>query len=391
MKRISGAINVVYYISFPLTFLGFILPVYASSLGSSPIEIGMLYSVFSLCSVLIRPQVGKWIDNRGRRSGLLTGMLFYTLSIGLYLAAQNYVYILLARIVQSIGSSFLWVSLDTMVSDVSSGENRGRNFGVVEQFSNRGTYLGSLIGFTILFNKNFEDPFKNIFGIYLVISIYALIKGMKIVNETLNPSEEKIYEVPIRNREFIKYIAVMGILAAISSMTAPVFLVYLRETITKDLALTSFLFVPGALLSLFLPARMGKFSDRAGRKVMLLSGMLISAVFTMLIPAVKGYYLFMALYTALSAAGLIGSPAQSALVAEITGGNHRGRAYGLYQFATGIGGTLGPMLGTLVYQYIGKGIIFYIQGAALIAGAVVIWLVIKDRKTSEFRIVKSEI
>jgi MFS family permease len=183
----------------------------------------------------------------------------------------------------------------------------------------------------------------------------------------------------------------MGILTAISSMTAPVFLVYLKETITKDMALISFLFVPGAFLSLFLPAKMGKLSDRIGRKVMLVSGMILSALFTILIPAAKGYYPIMALYTLLAVSGFISSPAQSAMVTEITSGNQRGRAFGLYQLATGIGGTIGPLLGTAVYQYMGKGNLFYIQGTALIAAAFAVGLIIKERKTDIFKIVKNEI
>ncbi|NLV89669.1 MAG: hypothetical protein GX021_09965 [Tissierellia bacterium] len=33
----------IYFISLPLSFIGFIFPIYASSIGASPIQIGYLY------------------------------------------------------------------------------------------------------------------------------------------------------------------------------------------------------------------------------------------------------------------------------------------------------------------------------------------------------------
>ena len=60
-------------------------------------------------------------------------------------------------------------------------------------------------------------------------------------------------------------------------------------------------------------------------------------------------------------------PAQSALVVDIVGDNQRGKSYGKYKFALGIGGMLGSMLGAFVYEQIGNAIVFYIKGIMLIS------------------------
>lgn len=380
MKGIQGVSKTVYYISFPLSFIAFILPVYASDLGSSPMEIGILYSIVSLCSILIRPVVGKWIDKRGRRSGVIIGVLAYTIAVGLYLIASSYSFILIARVVQSTGASFLWVSINAMIADISRDSDRAKNFGMIEQYSSRGSFIGSGIGFSLMFFSNSDNRLQLVFLVFLLIAAYALINSLRNTEETINTREENIKEEFENKDQFLKYIVIMGVLSAISTVMAPVYLVYLRETITRDLALISFLFVPGAVLSMFLPSKIGKLSDRIGRKRMLSAGMFLSGIFVVLIPLVTGYYAFMGLYTLMEIAGMISSPAEGALVAEITGGNHSGKAYGSYRLATGIGGVIGPLVGTVVYQYLGRGAIFYIEGAALLAASIIIWVVVRDKR-----------
>lgn len=385
MYRLKGVSKTVFYISFPLTFIGFILPVYAADLGSSPLEIGVLYSVVSLCSILIRPVVGRWIDNRGRRSGIIIGVFAYAAAIGLYIIADSYSYILIARVVQSTAASFLWVSVNAMVADVSQDSDRAGNFGIMEQYSNRGAVLGSNIGFIVLFFSKSSQRVQLAFVVFFIIAVYSLVNSIRSTSETIAPGEKVKAPGTVENNQFIKYIVIMGVLSMVSSVMAPIYLVYLKETITEDLALISFLFLPGAIMSMFLPVRMGKLSDRIGRKKMLTAGMLLSGIFTLLIPLANGYYTFMGLYALVALAGFVSSPAESALVAEITGGSNTGKAYGNYRLATGIGGIIGPLIGSTVYQYLGKGTIFYIEGVALLFAAAAIGMIIKDKSSIAFK------
>lgn len=179
MNKLQGVLKTVFYISFPLSFIGFILPVYASNLGSSPLEIGVLYSIVSLCSILIRPIVGRWIDNKGRRSGLIIGVLAYAAAIGLYFMADSYIYILVARVVQSTAASFLWVSVNAMIADVSQDGDRAKNFGIMDQYSNRGCFIGSAIGFTVMFSSDSDKRLQLVFLVFLLIAIYALINSIR--------------------------------------------------------------------------------------------------------------------------------------------------------------------------------------------------------------------
>ena len=67
-----------------------------------------------------------------------------------------------------------------------------------------------------------------------------------------------------------------------------------------------------------------------------------------------------------------GDPAEQALVADLTGGDQRGRAYGLYALDAGLGATVGPFGGAWLYETLGPGPPFYANGIILALCAVII-------------------
>ncbi len=61
----------------------------------------------------------------------------------------------------------------------------------------------------------------------------------------------------------------MSLFAFISCLTSHTYLIYVRENITDKFHLISYLFLPGAILSMFLPNKFGKISDRYSREIVL--------------------------------------------------------------------------------------------------------------------------
>lgn len=380
MKELLGYKKALYYISFPLSFIGFILPIYAANLGASPIEVGILYSIFSLCGVLIRPLCGYFIDKKGRKGLFVIGLIAYAVVIALFLVGSSYKYILIARMIQSIASSFVWISGYAMIADVTANKSRSEVIGGINQVSSKGAIIGSFIGFTILFNGT-SNPFKIIFGVYLITSLIGIYYGITKTKETLNNQIERNYEIKIEKKgnKFIIFLVVMGFLSFVLSMLSPIYLIYLKETISDDLSLISFLFIPGAILSMYLPKIFGNMSDRYGRNKILVLGMILQSLLVITIPFIKGYYLFMIIYTLISISAMIRIPAQTAMIADMTGGEVRGKSYGLYSFATGVGAVFGPIIGTYIYQYMNKGIVFYIQGISFALCAIAMMILFREK------------
>ncbi|WP_432662956.1 MFS transporter [Wukongibacter baidiensis] len=378
MDKLQRLKKPIFLISLPNYFLGFIIPIYALQLGSNAVEIGMLFSVFSFFSIIMRPLVGRWTDKGGRKKGFIIGLVTFTLARLIFLVGRSYIYLFIARIIQCIAASFFSISLDAMISDMSSIDDRSKNFGIITQYSSRGAFIGSFIGFTILFNGIVDDPFKLIFGIYFIISVLAVYFAVKDVDESIGEKREVKSTKILINKTFIKYLMIIGVLALANGITAPIFVIYLKEHITKDLGLISLMFIPGGILAMYLPSKLGKLADDFGRKKLMVIGLAFEAIFTLLMPFARSYIFFVVLYALITFAGLMSIPAQRALVSEITGDDERGRSYGLYHLSLGLGGIFGPLIGGGIYQYINKDLVFFVEGVGLFLITIFIMFFIKS-------------
>jgi MFS family permease len=109
---------------------------------------------------------------------------------------------------------------------------------------------------------------------------------------------------------------------------------------------------------------------------MMILGLLMAAVSSFVLPALSSVAAFAAVWALQALCYAAGDPAEQALVADLTGGDQRGRAYGLYAMAADLGAILGPIGGPWLYQAIGPQVPFLANGVvlALCAGVLGVWL-----------------
>lgn len=363
MKEIK---NTIFYASFPLGFVSLVFPIYAASFGARGMEIGLLYSIFSIIAIVMRPIVGRLIDNRGRKLGILLGVGLYFIANLSFLMAKDINWLFIARIIQSFGASFLWLSINTYIADVSDINTRSTNYGIREQLASKGGFIGSFIGLNILFNNMGDDPFKIIFSIFSLTSILALIFTIKNVKET-NHKNIVIDNKLKRHKNYKSFLGIMFTLSFITSLTAPIFLLYLQDNITNNLTMLTFLFFPSTLAYMFLPRRFGAIADKSSREKIIFIGIFFIALLQIFIPFSKGYNSFLILYTLFCIVEMFYSPALSSLIIDFVGEEKRGSSYGLYSFVSGLGAAIGPIVGGFIYERIGNDLVFYIKGVLLFA------------------------
>ncbi len=69
------------------------------------------------------------------------------------------------------------------------------------------------------------------------------------------------------------------------------------------------------------------------------------------------------------------------MVVDLTGEHDHGTAYGLYDFAQNLGFTVGPVLGGLVFDTLGRAMPFYLEGIVLIVCTVWVLLFLRQAST----------
>ena len=374
--------NAIFLASFPFGILMFALPIYGHRLGASALEIGGLFSAFSLMTVLLRPLVGRALDRYGRRWFLLLGLFSYAVAMILFLLSSQVAMLYLARAAQGIGSALLWISAYSMVADLSPAEARGGRFGRVDEASARGAMYGTFIGFTVLGFLGMSKGWTVLFGGYALLSFYALWMAWRGIRETRPPDPAQQSNTNTKRPLSRQLIALMGIVfltGASSALVRPLLMIFLQDHFSTEVDILALAFLPSALIYSFLPSRMGRIGDRWGRKWPMMAGLLVSALVSLFLPNLSSL-LWLILLWAIEALGYTAAtPAQEALVADLTGQERRGTAYGLYTFAASLGAVVGPLIGGWLYDAQGHAVPFYVNAAGLALSAVLIALFIRDQ------------
>ena len=81
--------QVLFLVSAPLFFITFAIPVQAKQLGASALEIGALFSLFTISLMILRPLVGFAIDKYGRKPFVVIAMAIYCVANIFYAFATD--------------------------------------------------------------------------------------------------------------------------------------------------------------------------------------------------------------------------------------------------------------------------------------------------------------
>jgi MFS family permease len=370
-------------VSLPFFVLDLLLPVYGREHGAGVVEIGLFFSVFSLMTVLLRPVVGWAIDRYGRRSFYLMGLALYAATMLGFAAIEAVWGIVLARALQGLASSLLWLSARAVIADIAERDQRGGDFGTIAQSSSRGSIVGAFVGFALL-NLRFTlggrtydlGSWAVLFGVYAATTLVALAISWLRLPETRVHVPGREQHPIVWSRPWVLLLLVTLVTGASAAMISPILIVFLQDRLQVGVDELSWAFLPSGLVWALLPRYLGRLADRFGRKPLMLLGLGAAAVTSFIIPHLVSLLALALLWAWQALCYAAGDPAEQALVADLTGGDQRGRAYGLYAFSAGIGATAGPVGGAWLYERLGAATPFYANGIVLALCAVVLaaWL-----------------
>lgn len=374
----------VFLVSFPFGIVAFILPIYGRELGASALEVGAFFSAFSVVPVVVRPLLGRALDRWGRRPFLLAGLAGYS-AAALGFAFADAVWILTAaRFVQGIGAAFLWLTAFTMLADLSTSGGRGLSFGLVDEATNRGAILGTVLGFALIFGLQGAQTFDwrrawwMLFVVYSLTSLTALGLAWRGVRETRPLMPDRPPASRAVSRRLFVLMGIVFVTGASSAMVWPLLMIFLQDRLNAGVNGLAIAYLPAALISSFLPSRLGVISDRFGRRRPMMVGLLVGAAASAFIPHLRSLAALAGLWAIESAGYAASIPAERAYVADIAGQDVRGTSYGLYTFAYFLGAVIGPLAGGWLYDQVGPATPFYLNTAVLALGALLVALALRE-------------
>ncbi len=381
-ERETGALGALwkaaFLVSLPFGILSFALPIYGKMLQASAVEVGALFAAVSFAPVVVRPFLGRMLDRWGRRPFLLVGLAGYAVSAVMLCLARSVLMLTVARFVQGIGQAFFWLAAYASVADVAREDRRGRGFGSMDEAMSRGALFGAVPGLAAILamqltRLRWEQAWPAVFGLYAVASLAGLAIGVRRVAETRvrQPGPHPAVRRPL-SLQLAALMVIVLVTGASTNMVWPILVVFLQDHLGAGAIPLALAYLPAALVSSFLPSRLGRITDRWGRKPLMAAGLVIGAAASALMPHLQSIWPLAVLWAIDSAGYAASAPAERAFVADIAGDSARGVSYGLYTFAYFLGAAVGPIAGGWLYDAVDHALPFYANSFILLLGAALV-------------------
>jgi MFS transporter, DHA1 family, solute carrier family 18 (vesicular amine transporter), member 1/2 len=330
-----------------------VLPDLGRRLGASPTLIGMLFASFGASLLVVSVPAGAWSDRVGRRGPMLGGLAALAAATLLFAFAGTLPWLFAARLTQGAADAVTWIVGFALIADLYAPAERGRVIGLVMSGSGFGFMIGPSIGGWLYEWGGMRLPFLVVAGASVAVLLAFLVIG---IPDRRAERDRVPFATLIRVPAVAACVAAVVAVAATLAMLEPVVALQLQTRLDVNPARVGLLFGMAALATMVLHPIYGRLTDRFGGRRLTLLGLLATAA---ALPALGRLWSFesaVALFVLQACAGALAVTPSLAYMAEVVsaaGSASFGAAYGVYNFAWGIGILAGPAAGGYLFERLG--------------------------------------
>jgi MFS family permease len=336
-----------------------VLPRFAENLGAAPELIGLIVAASTITGVLFKLPAGTLSDLLGRRRLMLLGAVFFAVPPFFYPLVGDAAALLALRFVHGFATAIFSPVASAYVASLGE-ERRGARLGWFSSANDIGATAGPLIGGLVLYaTASFPDAYllSGMLGAAALLLVFLVPDAQA---EGLAPGEaRKGHAAQFRAGlgEVAKTPAVFVAAGVEAAMYVGFgaflgFLPLYARTLGLDDAQIAVVLAVELSVSVLAKPLAGRISDRAGRKPVIVIGLLFCAA---ALPFIFRAATFASLLAAVPVLGLgvaAVTPATNALLADLVASRRLGAAMGVFGTIWDIGEAAGPILaGVLIGQF----------------------------------------
>lgn len=339
-----------------ITFLGFldthllipVIALYASSLGAGIGMVGLIVGLYSVVNTPANIVFGRLIDRVGYKAPLIGGLTGDTISMLLYAFTRSPLHLILVRVLHGVSGALVAPSTMSIIANHSTGERRGRSM----SFYGMALATASLIGYPV------SGLIASRLGFNALFFLGASLVGLGMLLGLMLPAATAGRSSRIPKREGLQMVRSLLIRKGLVPSYAAIFAQYftfggvvtLLPIHVERLGMGAF--EVGMLLAVFsvmfvltqFPS--GTISDRAGRLLPMVGGMLCVMISLTVLPLLSSFALLAAVMALYGIGYGFLFPSISALVTDHTDMEERGLATGLFHALLTAGVAIGaPLIG----------------------------------------------
>ncbi len=307
---------------------------------------------------------------RKRKVFIWTGYLFGATSRIGYALSTLWQHLIPFRILDRSGK-IRGSPRDAIVADVSTKENRGRNFGLLRAMDNLGAVSG-ILTCILLFGYL---GYKNLFFLASVPSLISVALVLVFIKER---KTERIYKgLSLKDlTPNFKLFLLLSALFALGSFSYSFLLVYAKEFGFEESA-TIFLYLEFTAVASIMSFPFGKLADKLKRKTVLILSYVLFGLMCFGFIYVKTYLGIIMLFAAYGLHKAAIDPVQRTLVSELSPAEYRASTLGAFQMVTGLCALPASLLAGLLWVNFEKFAPFYFS-LSLTALATILMLFVKE-------------
>jgi len=349
-----------------------------------PILVGILVSIFGFVNSFLQPLMGALSDHLGRRKLLIQlGLAVIGLSTIAFVFAGNYTALLLLRILQGVGIALTIPASLSLMTAITVKESRGGSMGIFTTFRMIGFAIGPLIGGFLQVHYGFNTAFYVGAGL-IFLSMFLVqiwVEDIPIIYDGSKPRRFRIIDLSLLSPGIISAATATFTMASAFSMVTT-----LENEFNARLDITAIGF--SIAFSMLMVGRLifqiplGRYSDKIGRKPLILIGLILMAITTALLgeSATLTQMIILRLIQGVAAAA-IAAPA-FAVAADLAKSGGEGRQMSVITMGFGLGIAAGPLLAGLLAVIFFE-LPFIVIGAMSLAGALVVLRYLPETVKSE--------
>ncbi len=344
-----------------------LLPFYAETFGASPVVIGLLFAVFSLCQLVAAPALGDLSDRYGRRPVLVFSLAGTVVSFVMLALAHSVLMLFLARIVDGLSGGNISTAR-AYVADITEPKDRARAYGLIGAAFGLGFIMGPALS-GILSKVSYTAPIWAAAGLTLVATAMAWQWLPETVHRARAGAGNPFSYLPeLLKRPVVRRVLTIDFIYWFAfAIFQTTFALFVARRFGFDASRTGYLFAGfGVLGAVIQGGLIRPIVRRAGDKTTFVVGVVFAVIGLVAAATSHSVALFVLSLVPLAFGMGFGHPTVSSLVSRAARGDEQGRVQGAASAVESLGRTIGPVWGSATLQRYGEATPF-LTGAAFLA------------------------